>query len=114
MAPRALSRRHKRRVSPDVTLSPQKNHSRRRPPKRALIVAPCDIWSGNKPFCRYCNSDLSVSSSESHLLYQCTGIPNSIPLPKSSRRFPKGLMKRLAEISAVPDPGGEIVGGLTK
>ena len=79
--------------------------------KRALTIAPCNVWLGSKPFCRYCNADLSGASDESHLLYNCTGVPNSNPLPKSRRRFPKGLMKRLAEISAIPDPGGDIIGG---
>ena len=82
----------------------------RRSGKRALILAPCDIRSGSTHRCRYCNVDFNgLGNSESHLLYHCTGIPDSNPLPKSKRNYPKGLMKRLAEIGAVPDPGGDIL-----
>ena len=82
----------------------------RRSGKRALILAPCDIISGSTHRCRYCNMDFNgLGNSESDLIYHCTGIPNSNPLPKSKRNYPKGLMKRLAEIGAVPDPGGDIL-----
>ena len=82
----------------------------RRSGKKALILAPCDIISGSTHRCRYCNMDFNgLGNSESHLIYHCTGIPNSNPLPKSKRNYPKGLMKRLAEIGAVPDPGGDIL-----
>lgn len=86
--------------------------------KRALVIAPCNIWNGPTAKCRYCGVNLFTNvfnrtrkriPSESHLLYECSGIPNSVPLPKSNRRHPKGLMARLAAISAVPDPGGDIV-----
>ena len=86
--------------------------------KRALVIAPCNIWTGPTSKCRYCGTNLFTNvfnrngkriPSESHLLFECKGIPNSDPLPKSNRRHPKGLMARLAAISAVPDPGGDIV-----
>ena len=113
-APQSSLSRRRKRPGPEnesPTSVGAKPSLSKRPAKRALVVAPCDIWSGNKHICRYCRVVLSNQPSESHLLYHCTGIPNSKPLSKSNRRFPKGLMKRLAEISAVPDPGGEIVGG---
>ena len=77
--------------------------------KRPMILAPCDMRDGLSYKCRYCKLDIISNQSESHLLYHCKGIPNSDPLPKSNRSYPKGLMKRLAEIGAVPDPGGAIL-----
>jgi len=72
----------------------------------------CDHWVGIKAFCRFCSVELSTSRGSkrghSHLLFECTGIPNSDPLPKSIRPPEKKRMKRLAEIGAVPDPGVSI------
>jgi hypothetical protein len=124
-----------RKISPEITIStPTKRpitdvipstpdtsgfHKTLSASKRALVIAPCNIWTGSTAKCRYCGTNLftnvfnrhgkSIPSSESHLLFECAGIPNPLPLPKSNRRHPKGLMARLAAISAVPDPGGDIV-----
>ena len=81
--------------------------------KRSLDLLPCENWINNIPYCRFCNSELLVPSPredlDSHLLYECKGIPNSEPLEKSRYRHPRGLMARLAAIGAVADPGGDIV-----
>jgi len=81
--------------------------------KRPLELLPCEKWIDNTAYCRFCNQRLVIPSPrellDSHLLYECQGIPNSQPLVKTRARHPKGLMARLAAISAVPDPGGDIV-----
>ena len=104
--PRRINSTSKRKRTVDASFFGVKTRN-----KRALIVAPCDVWHNNKPQCRYCNRYLRLhkQDAESHLLYRCKAIPDSEPLVKSKRRHPKGLMARLAAISAVPDPGGEII-----
>lgn len=80
--------------------------------KRRRVILQCDEWVGNKVFCRFCKVRLKVSDlsrfcdSESHLLYECKHIPGKGPLPRNLRNKPQHRMRRLAEIAAVPDPGG--------
>ena len=80
--------------------------------KRRRAILRCDEWVGNKVLCRFCKVTLNTKNTsrkydhESHLLYYCTGIPGNGPLPKNNRAKPKDRMRRLAEIAAVPDPGG--------
>ena len=72
----------------------------------------CDRWSGNDAFCAFCDKKLAVTRLrkkprfESHLLFDCSGIPQSNPLPSKSWPKQADLMKRLAAIGASPDPGG--------
>jgi len=81
--------------------------------KRPLELLPCEKWIDNIAYCKFCEQRLVIPSPrenlDSHLLYECRGIPNSQPLVKTRARYPKGLMARLAAISAVPDPGGDIM-----
>ena len=72
----------------------------------------CDRWSGDSVYCLFCDKRLTTvrlrkkQRFESHLLFDCTGIHLSTPLPDNKRPAPKDLMKRLAAIGASPDPGG--------
>ena len=75
----------------------------------------CDIWSGDSVYCSFCNKRLETvrlrkkTKFESHLLFDCPGVPMSAPLPDNRWPGPKDLMKRLAAIGAAPDPGGNCV-----
>ena len=90
------------------TATPTRQKRRKRNMVEGSIT--CDHWVGKKAFCKFCSVEFSTSRgskrSVSHLLFECTGIRDSIPLPKSLRSPEKKRMKRLAEIGAVPDPGG--------
>ena len=72
----------------------------------------CDIWSGDSVYCSFCNKRLETVrlrkkvKFESHLLFDCPGIPMSVPLPDKKWPGSKDIMKRLAAIGAAPDPGG--------
>ena len=106
-----ISSRNKRKIG-DSSSSPKTSQISA---KRSRIVLPCSSWSKGVASCNYCGVELCRGvavnesiDSESHLLYVCTGIPNSKPLPKKNRRRIRDLMSRLAAISAVPDPGGDI------
>jgi len=92
-------------------ISPYKIIKDRSQSKKAVTVE----WKGNKPFCRFCGQKLDFNldgaENDSHLLFSCKGL-KSEPLNsrenKNSVRFQKKLMKRIAEIGAPPDPGGNI------
>ena len=101
--------------TPSATETPRRNNTRQNEParKRLRAVLGCDKWIGSKAYCRFCKELLDTDREnrkrknfESHLLYFCKGIPGLGPLPRNNRVRPKDRMRRLAEISAVPDPGG--------
>ena len=80
---------------------------------RARSILDCEIWTGDTAICKFCleildttGGDRGSKNFESHLLSYCTGIPGLGPLSKKSIPRPKDRMRRLAEIAAVPDPGG--------
>ena len=81
--------------------------------KRSRSILDCEIWNGNVATCKFCLDILdttggnhSTKNFESHLLKFCTGIPGKGPLSNKEIRHPRDRMRRLAEIAAVPDPGG--------
>ena len=117
----------RRNISPDedsddsspeastVTATPKRkrvNDAMLPPSKRRRAILQCDEWVGNRVFCKFCKTRLKLaapfgsSDSESHLLYECRQIPGKGPLPRTRHNKPLHRMRRLAEIAAVPDPGG--------
>ena len=99
-------------VDPVTPSRKRPNSSAIPPSKRRRAILQCDEWIGNKVFCKFCKVSLKVDNPslshnhESHLLYDCKQIPGNGPIPKNKRNKPKHRMQRLAEIAAVPDPGG--------
>ena len=73
----------------------------------------CDRWEDDTAFCKFCDQKLRINSSgnttsHSHLLYICLGVPGLGPIPKNInyRKRPSAIHRRLSEIAAVFDPGG--------
>ena len=73
-----------------------------------------DFWKEEKAFCNFCKIDLTSTTGargkhRSHLLYECQKVPNSSPINKkiNNRKRPEAVFKRLAEIAAAYDPGGQ-------
>ena len=103
-----LSARQKRPQFSDSPLARSAGES------RSKISKMCDFkldnWKNNEAFCKFCNKKFDPLSSKckSHLLYECTHVPNSAPINKKSnnRERPLAIHKRLAEIAAHFDPGG--------
>jgi hypothetical protein len=72
-----------------------------------------DVWNEDVPSCKFCDLRLDQSTAKkgkfkSHLLYECGGVHNSQPIKRANLRGkPKALYKRLADIAAPFDPGGQ-------
>ena len=79
--------------------------------KHVPISMRCDKLSDEGSICIFCDKTLhdikSENSRYSHLIFECSAIPGLGPLPKSLRPPEKIRMRRLAEIGAIPDPGGQ-------
>ena len=83
---------------------------RKRNQRKVSSNISCDHWIEGKPFCRFCNIEISLNSNKkrnfSHLLNECIGVGGTGPIQISARPPEKKRMRRLAEIGAAPDPGG--------
>ena len=90
---------------------PKSNVFKKPNSKKSKIIASTSHWEGDNNFCNFCHQQLDldnlVGKCRSHLLYKCENIPGDGPLSQTARPRSRDRMKRLAEISAVPDPGGE-------
>ena len=103
-----LSERQKRPQFSDSPLARSDGES------RSKISKMCDFrldsWKNNEAFCKFCSKKFVSTSNKckSHLLYECTKVPNSTPINKTlnNRERPLAIHKRLAEIAAHFDPGG--------
>ena len=99
-------------ILPKIPKCPTPKH-RKANTRRCRVIASCDRWVGPDAFCRYCDEKLDTEQRdspfeffESHLLFVCEKVPGNGPLANDVRPPERDLMRRLAEIGAVIDPGG--------
>ena len=74
---------------------------RKRNQRKVSLYISCDHWIEGKPFCRFCNIEISLNSNKkrnfSHLLNECIGVGGTGPIQISARPPEKKRMRRLAE-----------------
>jgi len=100
--------------SADLQGTPCRQNNKRKINKTDFQVdLKMDVWDEDVPSCKFCDLTFEKSTAKkgkfkSHLLYECGGVHNSQPIKRANLRGkPKALYKRLAELAAPFDPGGQ-------